>query len=188
MLEVSQISQAISDAAQISSKIIFGVSQIKEKDKVEIVLLALGCEIKDFFLGFKKPKPRFQKTKGKKILKILEPEKKEMDSKAEKALEAIGSVKKKIQGRPKKKKAEKKAKNKPLNAKFAQKQEPPREKAGEIKKQTLILKGEKNKEEKNKAKIRKNALQVQKDVQALEEELIKKEEIWEAPAFLRKKI
>jgi hypothetical protein len=38
-----------------------------------------------------------------------------------------------------------------------------------------------------KEKIRKNGLQVQKEIEELEKEIRKKEEIWEIPAFLRRK-
>jgi len=37
-------------------------------------------------------------------------------------------------------------------------------------------------------KIRKNALQIRKETQAAEQELLEKEKIWETPAFLRKRL
>ena len=155
--EVSEISEGISNAVKKESKIIFGVSREQDAKKIEISLLAVGCEMKDFFPS---------SLPQKKIIKKQSP--KEPEKKAEQ----IRSVK------PKK------------SAKSKQKLEVPKIK----KEQTSIPKTEKKPEVilqkpmKIKDKVRKNALQIQKAVEDLEQEIKKKEEFWETPAFLRNKL
>lgn len=176
LLEVSQISQAIFESAQQGSKIIFGVSQIKEKGKIEISLLALGCSMNDFFPKEGKKKKRRSKKKTKdpeKTEKFEQAEEKPIENQKEKDVKEAESAeeeqKKKllVEPRAKKKQAKEQSKKKKgLKSALDKKQVPQKE---------------------EKLKVRKNALQVQKDIQALEDELRKEEEVWEIPAFLRKK-
>ena len=155
--EVSRISKGISAVAQKESKIIFGVSQKTEKQKLEISLLAIGCEMKNFF-------PR-----DKKIIKFKKQEKIEEKNISDKTEDQQdkNSLKDKNKSSEEKKEANQEEK--------------------QVEKKQVEEKPEKIKKEKvEKVKVRKNALQIQKDVQVLEQELQKEEEIWDTPAFMRK--
>ena len=54
-------------------------------------------------------------------------------------------------------------------------------KVSENKEEATVLSGG------NDEKIRKNGLQIKKEAEEIEKEMIEKEKIWETPAFLRKK-
>lgn len=56
-----------------------------------------------------------------------------------------------------------------------------RKKKTENKKEEVAVLGE------NKEKVRKNGLQIKKEAEEIEKEMVEKEKIWETPAFLRKK-
>ena len=135
--ELSQISQGIANSLSKEAKIIFGVSREKEKEKVEITLLAVGCEMKDFFLVPERAKKAKKPTELQKTEKVKKTTKK-------------SQILKKESKKPKIKESS------PFQ----------------------IMK----------EKVRKNALEVQKANEELEKEIRKREEIWETPAFLRKKI
>jgi len=148
--EVSEISNGIFNSVKRKSKIVFGVSRESRKEGIDITLLGVGCEMKDFF-----PKAVKKRTKKPK------PKTKEKEIKKEESTPLVDVSKKSNQEKPKLEKKKRKSK-KP-----------------KVKK--------KQNSNSTKEKPRKNGLQVQKDVQELEAEIRKKEEVWETPAFLRKK-
>ena len=169
--EVSQISKTIHDLLNKEAKIIFGISQGKQySDIIKTTLLATGCATKIF------PKKRKSKKKkrprGKKIIeKAPLPEKKPQPSS------------------PKAKIVKKAKKTKPKKLKIKIKKEA---KKSEISQPKV----EKNKEEKVRLQPtrspamkeihRKNALQIKKEAEEAEQDLLEKEKLWETPAFLRR--
>lgn len=162
MKEVEQISKTISDFNR-RAKIIFGVSQENDyKDKIRISLLAVGCGREE------KPKSKPKPTPQSKP----EPEPKPEQSKS----------------KPKKKQRPKqKPKAKP-------KSKPKAKPKKKIKKSSLVKKPTAvsvpietpNEEEPTKALTRRNALDLRKEVEKVEEEMQEKEKKWDIPAFLRR--
>ena len=144
--EVAAISNAIFNSVQKGSKIIFGVSRQPEKDKVEITLLAVGCEMKNLFpKAVKKPRPPLKLQQEIKKKKLTQPKK---------------------------------------QAETSQEKKPVKQEKGKIKIKNI----EKSKNSNaKKTRVRKNALQLQKAIEEIEKEIRQKEEIWETPAFLRRK-
>ncbi|MEK9135348.1 MAG: cell division protein FtsZ [Patescibacteria group bacterium] len=137
--EVSQISETIFNLTNKEAKIIFGISQNKKyKGVIKTTLLAVGCQMRDFFGDTPKTKalrrPK-KKIKPAVIKKIEEPEIK---------------IKKIIR---------------------------------RVRQKKLPLEVPKKIPE-----IRKNAIQVRQDVEEEEAKILAEEQIWQTPAFLRKKI
>ncbi len=187
--EISEVSKTISQMVNKEAKIIFGLSQSsKSEDKIKINLLATGCQTKIFASPPKpadkknktdsdqqvKPKPVVKKPKKKKPVKMnLKKEKpkintfKKQPKKEEKKEEEV-KILKKPKIKPKKK-------TKPKLKKIKIKVFPEAEK-----------KEVKNLEKEIVTQNRKNALQVKKQVEDEEQEMLAREKIWETPAFLRK--
>lgn len=159
--QVGEISKVISNKAHRTAKIIFGIGAPKKSSRTRVSLLATGCSAKVFF-----GKPR-KKTKKKKKVK---PEKKEIK-------EVIPEIKKPPKPTPKKKKTVRSLVKKRKKKKKTQKK-----KKKEKQKRKIKVK------EKKEVKVRRNALQVKKDIEREEAEIISKEKIWETPTFLRKKV
>jgi cell division protein FtsZ len=168
MREVEQISKTISDFNR-RAKIIFGVSQDNSyKDKLRVTLLAVG-------VGKEPP------VKKKIIVK----------SKIEKKSEPIPQ-KEIVEIKPKKKiiKA-KKAKSpvkakKPIVKKPVIKKKPKKKmiKSKENKKETIA---EKKEAVTPKPLMRKTALDIKKETEKTEEDMLDQEKKWDIPAFLRKR-
>lgn len=165
--DVSRISKIIFEQVFSDAKIIFGVSQNQEiKDKIKVCIFATGCSFKD------------DKSKTESTGKVLTQEK------------FSKSLKKKLLIKNKKNNRATKnivLKNKiKLKSKFKTKSKPAEDKnlpAIKFNKQNKIKVNVNNKEKE--VGIRKNALQVKKELEEDEKEILEKEKIWETPAFLR---
>jgi len=173
--EVSQISETIHGLLNKEAKIIFGISQSKKYSEIiKTTLLATGCVTKIFSKKSKKKKPRLRPTLKKKIIeKAPLPEKKPQLSKPK-----AKTVKKS----PKESKIPvgqaKKAKSASRRIKIKVKKETEKSEISQPK-------VEKKKEE-MKEIHRKNALQIKKEAEEAEQDLLEKEKLWETPAFLRR--
>jgi len=155
--QVAQISEGVSAAARKSLKVVFGVESAIKRKGIDITLLAVGCELDELFSDKKNKKRAGTKTKERKA--------------EEKAKINFKSVKGK-------KRVFKKAAKKNRNTRKEEEMGSSGKRAAE-KKPFLEEKSEK------KIKVRKNALQLQKDMKEIEKEILEKEEAWETPAFLR---
>ena len=209
--EVSQISKTISDSVNREAKIIFGISQkqtpdFKQKEKrVKITLLATGCGQRIFPAEVKKlrkrivrkkkspPSPRLRraKKKRKKIKTSLETGKIVKKPQLQKE-----KIKAKIKIKKRKKAKTKKTGIKPQDlSPVPQKKEVEEKKLSQLPTKNKIEASPVRKvtvrkgmtEFSNGVKIRRNALEVKKDIEAAEKELIAEENKWETPTFLRKK-
>lgn len=190
--EVSSISNSILQSVNKDAKIIFGIDQ-SQASKLRITILATGCLTKDFF---EKPiveapiiEPKIIKKNRPKIAK-----KKTIKPKRIKKRVVIKKSKPKI---IKKKPAVVKPK------KIVKKKKVIIKKKKSVKKVVLpeIVKKETalpvvaeapvtkisvaNLD--NNTKVRKNALQLRKEIEEAEKEMIEKEKMWDIPAILRKK-
>jgi len=189
MNEISQISKTISDLVNKEAKIIFGISQLpflsmkdgkdkKGRDKIKITLLATGCGTKIFSQKPKKPRRKIvpKKIESKEKKKKLESSPTKLP-KTEKVIKKSPQLKKKM-------KAPKKTKMKPEK----KKDKPSRQtkKIQVLSSEPLNQKKEVDKEVK--VKVGRSALQIKKEIEEAEQNLLDQEKKWEAPAFLRKKL
>lgn len=202
LAEVGEISKTISGNVNSEAKIIFGVSQPQKPSKeIKTVLLATGCAMKIYppLSAAKKPLPKEKKPgPAKQTKKAFQPEKKEENEKEvkpetkEKPEKATKSIKQKA----KLKKEPELAKKESVREKTVS-----TEKEGNKKNKIRPLAVSQQNDLKNKAgqkkkifasqsmeQIRKNGLQVKKEVEEMEKEMLEKEKMWEKPAFLRKKL
>jgi cell division protein FtsZ len=165
--QVNHISRNIADKAYQNAKVIFGISGATKGSRVRVTLLATGCNKKNLF--------------GKK-------KKKSSDKKPQK----IAKSKKKKEGEPENTKVEV-VKPKSVKPKKTRQKRKPKKKKKIVKPVTVLIKPKrkKTKEKKRakriKIKVRKNAIQVKKDIEQEEAEIISKEKVWDTPSFLRKK-
>lgn len=170
LAEVNEISKTISDLVNPEAKIIFGISQGKKySDILKTTLLVTGCGMKIFSSKPKKKKPRRRIIK--RIRKLL--------------ARPVYVPKEEKKEEPKKKKVRKYKKRKTVKPRKKRKIRKRKEKSPEqtLEEQNLSL-FEAIAEE----KIRKNALQVRRESEEVEAEMLAREKIWEAPAFLRRKL
>jgi len=174
--DVNQISKTISDLASPEAKIIFGISQHKKYSNViKTVLLATGCERLGFKISSPSTKPLSSGAKVKKRTKFSSPAENKKVRKVKK--EKVAVKDKKIEKpKAKAKKKRKKPAAKKVKIRMVKKEEKPQE-AENIKEETPLV-GD---------KVRKNALQIRREAEELEKEMVEKEKFWETPAFLRKK-
>ena len=205
--EVTYISKTISDQANKDAKIIFGVAQGKQyQNVVKTTLLATGCGMKIFPAipqkrkSIKKAiKKRVVRRKKTSVIKNENPVSKKRKKPARIATRSVAGGKKSSKGlinhlnifKKKTKKNRKAKRNKPQKLKIRF-----------LKKETLINPEQEMKKE-NPAvaanlvsqnnivepefKIRKNALQLKKEVENTEKEMIEQEKFWEIPSFLKRK-
>jgi len=177
--QVTQISKVISVRVHKTAKIIFGVGSPKKNSKIRVSLLATGCSAKVFF-----GKPRKKtKAKKKKIISQSEEKKKEVKEIVPEIKKPPHRKKKTIRRKVEKKKIKAKKKKQKKKTKRRGKNSPPllsRRNYGE-----LSIKTEKGKKD---TKIRRNAIQVKKDIEEEEAEIISREKAWETPTFIRKKM
>jgi cell division protein FtsZ len=173
LAEVSQISKTISDIVNKDAKIIFGIAQNqKYLNSIKIELLATGCGAK-IFSGNNQQKPQKAKKAAKREAVPVKEKQKEDNS------DSAGK-KKKNSAAKKKKEHKRKKKNSGGKPK-------------KIKIRVLPVKEEsknvlpENTENKSEPKIRKNALQIKKESDQEEAEMLAREKFWETPAFLRRK-
>jgi len=182
LADVNQISKTIADLINPEAKIIFGVSQSQRySDMVKITLLASGCGLKIF--SAKRKKKRQPKIKEKIIKKSPRKRKKKPSP-----------IKPKPPRRPKKAKRVRKKikkqseKTKPLKIKRPRSK--PKKKQRKKQRPVSVSRNEAKNQSQNNSEetIRKNAIQIKKEAEELEKEMVEKEQFWETPAFLRKKI
>ncbi len=158
LLQVNQISETISNLVSKEAKIIFGITRDNQNPRIKVSLLATGCNGKGV-LKKTEPKP---KTKSKSKSKPKPKPRPETPIKSSKK-----KIKKKKKAKPQKVKVKvrKVSSQKPVKASLA---------SGQSMKPKNV-------------KIRKNALQIKKEMEQEEAEIVSKEKLWEAPAFLRRK-
>ena len=173
MREVEHISRTISDYNK-RAKIIFGVSQDNSyKNKLRVTLLAVGVGKEPARKkGAKKIQPEPEPAP------VPEPEP-ELKKKPVKKVAPKKKLKKKPEKKaaPKKPKKKSKPKKKPGPAPKPENKPEPKE----------IKKEEKVQKEENKILTRKNALDLKKEAEKTEEEIIDQEKRWDIPAFLRRR-
>jgi len=180
LAEVSQISKAISGLANKDAKIIFGISQSKRyKGILKTTLLATGIRAKIFFPTLKKKKSTPKQSRKKESTKIKSEKKKSTKKRKKRAP-------RKSKKKPKKKttKKVKSRKAKKINIKVHKAKLSPPQKTSPSEKQK---EGNPDSIDLSEGKIRKNGLQIKKEMEAEEEEMLAREKFWETPAFLRKK-
>lgn len=169
LAEVNEMTKTISDLVNPEAKIIFGISQGKKyADTLQTTLLVTGCALK-IFPSKKKKKKRRKKPRRRIIKRIKKP------------LEKPVQVKKETEKpKPKKKRVRRIKKIKRIKKK----------------RRKIRRKREESPEEKNvnlfeaieKERIRRTGLQVKKEAEEVEAEMLARERIWETPAFLRRKM
>lgn len=170
--EVNQISKSISELVNPEAKIIFGISQSqKYSDTIKTTLLATGCGMKIF-----SQKPKKAKKRKKKVVKkvpVIE-EKKEKPKKKKRKKQAEKPKEKRV------KKQVKKSKPKTVQGLTSNIKRKKVKKPIEVLKTSFSV----NIQEK---KIRKNGLQIKREAEEVEKEMLEKEKFWETPAFIRRK-
>jgi len=179
LAEVSQISKTISELANPQAKIIFGVAESKKySDVIKTILLAVGCGGTKIFSGEAKEK----KVVAKPILKKRQPSKRRKRNKKpsqpapkKKTLQRVQggesrrTIKIKVEAVKEPKEKESSGSEAPKEGIFS----------------SISLAAEKSS---NEERVRKNALQIKRESEDAEREMLEKEKIWETPAFLRKKL
>lgn len=157
--EVSQISKTISEKVNPEAKIIFGISPARESNIIKTTIFATGIAIPKELVSEQTKKSRERKIKRPVSLPVKKKEK----PKKSVAVEVRPQLQKKRSKKP-----EKKLLVEPKTE--MEKEKPP------------------TAESKMEIKVRKNALQIKKEIEEEEREMLEKEKFWEAPAFLRKKL
>lgn len=202
--EISQISKTISELSNPEAKIIFGISQIKKyHDLIKTTLLATGLSVKIFSNERKKSfRPKSRKKISKKMRPVEKPaEKKEAVEVKPPQQPQQEKLSQKPISKLKVRETTKESLRHPTGqAKKTKKSKPAqilREKTwpGKTEKHLLVPKIEvvslpaetQPKIDSPKEIQRKNALQIKKEADEAEREIVEKEKIWETPAFLRKK-
>ena len=179
--EVNVISKTISELTNTEAKIIFGISQSqKYSDNIKTTLLATGCGMK----LFPKTKKKRKKKKKPPLSTAVEKRKRRTRKRKKKIVKKLQPVKRKItkpkrkkRRRIKRKKTKKRKEKTRLNRKPKEKVAPAPENETEST----------NISDENKVKVRKNGLQIKKETEEAEKEMLEKEKFWEIPAFLRRK-
>lgn len=181
--EMTEISKSIFQLVNKEAKIIFGISVNKKyKNKIKITLLATGPSLKDIPLF----KPS-NASAGKKIKESSQVKTKTLPT----STKIDTQNKQKLrQGERKMSKSQVKKESKKSKIQAKKPVTPPIDSPKEKKEVVLAQPKQKSSEELTTKTlpikiIRKNALQIKKEVEEAEKELLKQEEIWEKPAFLR---
>jgi cell division protein FtsZ len=163
LAEVSRISKAIAGLANKEAKIIFGVSQNKKYSGIiKTTLLATGCKARMF--------PSKTRSAKKEIISKISEVASAIIQKEESPKDIPKKIKKK--SKSKKKRKVKKRRKKASLTKAIPIIHKPKVKVSDFQGET---------------RVRKNALQIKKEMEAEEKEILDKEKFWETPAFLRKK-
>jgi len=203
LAEVSQISKTISKLVDKEAKIIFGISQSKKySGTIKTTLLATGCTTRLFSRSKpplskkkkkrlkKKIKTSLSKASKRKLRKVKRRSKSRKRASVSKSSPKVSSPirKKSKKSLSKKTKRSKSKKSKPkrIKIKVSRKRISRRRRISvspeEQTKKTLASVSSPE------VKIRKNALQIKKEAEAEEKEILAREKFWETPAFLRKKL
>ncbi|MDO8663622.1 MAG: cell division protein FtsZ [Candidatus Wildermuthbacteria bacterium] len=186
LAEVSQISETISKLVNGEAKIIFGISQGKKyQNLIKTTLLATGCKMIQGGEGRSRETAKVARKKVKKqsIVSVITSALAKSAYQSGRASPVAGKGKK-ISPKVKRKRAKrKKQEAKPV----VQPQETvsPLTPSGQF---AAAKEGIENQpfQEKRRIEVRKNALQVRRDVEEQEADMLEKEKVWETPAFLRK--
>ncbi len=179
--EVNQISKTISALVNKEAKIIFGISQNKKYSGIiKTTLLATGLSTKIFPGKPKKRKPK-RRPKKKKIEKAPLPEKKPQPSKPR--IRKIKKVKK-AKSKRVKIKIQKESKEKGISQ--PEVEEKKADEKVRLQPEAPSLGGSESHLPAMKEIHRKNALQIKKEAEEAEQDLLEKEKLWETPAFLRR--
>ncbi len=186
--EVNQISKTISELVNKEAKIIFGISQNKKYSGIiKTTLLATGCATKIFPKKPKKRRPKRRPKKKKIIEKAPLAEKKprppkpkaKIVKKAKKAKSASRRIKIKIRKESKEKGvSQPEVEEKKADEKVRPQPEAPSRGAAAAESEFHLPA--------TKEIHRKNALQIKKEAEEAEQDLLEKEKLWETPAFLRR--
>ena len=205
--EVNQISKSISELVSPEAKIIFGISQKRKYPKtIKAFLLAVGClgekakfnEIKISSTRASRSAQRIERSASE----VRISKKDQSPTKLAKKIKEKEKIK--IKGEKVKIKINKKRKKKilteiPINTEIkpiAQASEGRRKDEVSSTKVTDIKKEKVGDETSShisrfaslrSARVRKNGLQIKKEAQDIEREILEKEKFWETPAFLRRK-
>jgi hypothetical protein len=188
LASVNQISKNIWQLVNPEAKIIFGVSHNqKQKNKVKVTLLATGCGGR-FFTSSLGQKAKELIQKPKKIVRqvVLPSEKEEaltLEKKAFKKKTQTKKLKKEKKIDKEQKPKGRKEKTQDIPQEQAKKDIPP---MIESKNENISNLGPSP--EKVEVKVRRNGLQLRKAIEEAEKDILRKEEEWETPAFLRRKI
>jgi cell division protein FtsZ len=198
--EVSQISKTISELANPEAKIIFGISQSKKySDVIKTTLLASGCGAKIFPSVKAKKKVSKRRVKKKVVKKAPVVKKRRRKKKVKRVVRKRKRVSKKAEPKkkPKKKKRtfnlfkRKKKRRKKVKTgavKKNKKKLPEKIKIKVLKELSIPFTKKAEKVNAGAEKVRKNAIQIKKEAEDEEKEILEKEKLWEAPAFLRRKL
>jgi len=177
--EVNQISKTIADMVSPEAKIIFGISQGKKfADIVRISLLMTGCGMK-IFPKIGKPKRRKREKNppagGKKVEEKptvrTQPNEKPRPKRKKKV--AAGKIVKKTKARKVKRR-----KSKKITVKV--------QKEKKVSEKLKSVPVENPPENSGEETVRKNALQIRREAEQIEKDMLEKEKFWEKPAFLRR--
>lgn len=187
MAEVEEISASISDFNK-KAKIIFGLSHVPElKDKLRITILTTKEEEAQ-----PREKKRLNKTNLSNGSKKTSQESKPKPKPKPKATPVRGFKDgKETQGKQSSSGA--KSDKQARAARPDKAVEPGQEQKEQIKQEKSLAKESVSSSERDdglgeqREKIRRNALQLKKEAEEMEKDIIRQEEIWDTPAFLRKK-
>lgn len=167
LAQVDQISRTISGLVHKEAKIIFGISKTQKGSKIKLSLLATGCGQRSLSGRSKKrSKPKSQPKPQPSSRPKPKPESKPKPKPKQFIKPQVQLKKKKVE--PKK-----------IKVKIIQPKTSTHLKKRPVKKKKVI---------KKEVKIRKNAIQVKKEIEEEEAEIISKEKFWETPTFSRKKM
>ena len=188
LAEVSQISKTISELLNKEAKIIFGISHKKKySNLIKTTLLATGCGTK-VFAGKAKKKRRRRKIISKPLPAVPTPPSpplpKKQPKKPKQKLETPEGPPPPEEGAYGAGKKVKKLKKPKLEKVKIKVQKEPEEKItpqSEAEEKKVVTPNPVEE------KVRKNALQIKKEAEEAEKEMLEKEKFWESPAFLRRK-
>ncbi len=175
--DISQVSQTISEKISPEAKVIFGICQNKKyRNTIKITLLASGCVAKIFSEKIKKTEKSFKNETVKKLLRKTKNHLPDKSHKIAIKKKTNARQEKKIKPKLKKAKVQLKVKTETLPTEITEAKIPPPQ-MNERKNETEVG---------TPLKIRKNALQIKKEAEETEKELLAKEQFWETPPFLRR--
>lgn len=161
--EVALISKKVFESVKVSAKIIFGVSrETNMGDKVRVTLLAVGCRGD---ISLSKQKRSRQRVVSKKKKSPPAAKKQKQESKVSK------------------KRKQKQIKIQTVEVSHKKQESQRAQESKKEEKSSVPLPSR----DKGRVKIRRNGLQAKKVIEEIEKEILRKEEIWETPAFLRRK-
>ena len=191
LAEVSRISKTISGLVNKEAKIIFGIShtrhrggEAKYSGVIKTTLLATGCQTKIFSAKSKKRSPKKKKIieelplaeeKPESKPKTIKKRKKSKPSQKSLPKKAAKKVKIKVQGELKETRGPEETRG-GRGAGWSPQSERTEEKKVAVSNPAIA-----------KEQLRKNALQIKREMEEAEKEIEAQEKFWETPAFLRKK-